>query len=55
MIKEFRSRIEKSTSPKRANKILKEALKKYGFFSKEYGELLTLCWEKYINGGNNNE
>ena len=43
MMNDFRSRIEKARNTKALDKVLKEALNAYGFFSKEYGEILTLC------------
>ena len=46
MLNDFRNRIEKARNKKQLDKILLQALKEYGLFSKEYGELLSLCWEK---------
>lgn len=43
MMNDFKNRIEKARKTKTLDKVLKEALNTYGFFSKEYGEILTLC------------
>ena len=43
---DLRERIKKANSKKKLNKIVQEALNKYGFFSKEYGEILNLCYDK---------
>lgn len=46
MMNDFRRRIEKARNKKALDKILAEALKQYGFLSKEYNEILNLCWNK---------
>ena len=46
MMNDFKRRIEKSRKPKHLDKVLKEALNIYGFFSKEYSEILNLCCNK---------
>lgn len=46
MLSDLKERIEKANSKKKLNKIVQEALNKYGFFSKEYSEILELCWKK---------
>lgn len=46
MMNEFKARIERAKKPKHLEKVRLEALQKYGFFSKEYGEIITLCYAK---------
>ena len=46
MMNDFRSRIEKARNKKALDKVLKEALNAYGFFSKQYGEILNLCCDR---------
>ncbi len=46
MMNDFRSRIANAKNKKQLDKILMQALKEYGLFSKEYGEILNLCWDR---------
>lgn len=46
MMNDFRNAIAKAKNKKQLNNILMQALKQYGLFSKEYAELLSLCWDK---------
>jgi hypothetical protein len=46
MMNELRKAIEKATKKKHLDKVLQTALNKYGIWSKEYAEILTLCWDK---------
>lgn len=46
MLNDFRNRIAKAKNKKELDKILMQALKEYGLFSKEYAELLSLCWDR---------
>ena len=46
MMNDFRNGIAKAKSKKALDRILKQALKVYGFLSKEYNEILALCWER---------
>ena len=46
MMTELRTQIEKATKKKHLDKVLQQALKIYGIWSKEYAEILNLCWDK---------
>lgn len=46
MMNDFRRKIEKAKRVKQLDKILNEALNEYGYFSNQYNELLSLCWDK---------
>ena len=46
MMTDLKERITKARNKKALNQIVEQALTVYGFFSKEYGEILTLCWNR---------
>ena len=46
MLNELKERIEKARKPKHLEKVRLEALQKFGIFSKEYAEIMSLCWDK---------
>lgn len=48
MLNEFKRAIAKARNKKQLDKILKKALEFYGLYSKRYGELLYLCWDKVV-------
>jgi hypothetical protein len=46
---DFRNRIAVARNGKQLNKILMRVKNEYGFLSKEYNEVLNLCWNMASN------
>lgn len=46
MMNDFRNGIANARSKKQLDRILKQAREAYGFLSKEYNEILSLCWDR---------